>query len=189
MGSVIHEEIFFRIFAVAMVEIDNYTENLTEFLLVVATGDGYLKGELLSSQDIDDAWMNYASAFYADAVHNFNDYPEFCLACAGYLGMAVAHLWDKDWLLYKDKPYSFFLGARGFDDMDDHITASILRETEHSVAAMESCSAAANHYLLKTGAEPGTAEAYRLFLKTTNVLYRIGAAIELCRLGYHLEKV
>ncbi len=171
-----------------MISIEKYTGELTEYLLEVTTGGGYLKGELLSSPDIDEAWMNYAAGICADAVHNFNEYPEFCFACAGYLGMAVAHLWDKDWQLNKDKPYSFFQGPHGFDDMDDHITVNILREKKRSVAAMESCSFAANHFLYKSGAEPGTAEAYRLFLKTMDVMYRLGAAIELCRLGSRLEK-
>jgi len=169
-------------------DLEQYSEELTEYLLKLATDSGYLKGVLLNSPDIDDAWLRYSPSFYGDAVHNFNEYPEFCLACAGYLGMAVAHLWDKDWEKYKDIRYSFFLGSRGFDDMDDHITAAILHESDKSVAAMESCSAAANHYLFKYGAEPGTAEAYRLFLKTLAVMYGIGAAIELSRLGYKFEE-
>ena len=44
-----------------------------------------------------------------EAGKEFNGYSEYCLACAGYLGMAVVHLWDKDWPKYKDAPYSFFL--------------------------------------------------------------------------------
>ena len=169
-------------------ETDKYSEDLTEILVRQATGAGLLHGVLLSSPDIDDAWAGYSASFYGDAVHNFNEYPEFCLACAGYLGMAVAHLWDQDWQQYKDCPYSFFMGPRGFDDMDDHITGSILHEGEKSIAAMESCSSAAKHFLIKSGAEPGTAEAYRLFLKSVAVMYRIGASIELSRLGYRLQE-
>ena len=51
---------------------DKYREDLTAYLLDVATGNGY---------------------------------PEYCLACAGYLGMAVAHLWDKDWPKAWGGPY------------------------------------------------------------------------------------
>lgn len=97
-------------------DFEQYSEELTDYLLKLATGAGYLKGVLLSSPDIDDAWMGYSAAFYGDAVHSFNEYPEYCLACAGYLGMAVAHLWDKDWDKYKDSRYSFFLGYR-FEEM------------------------------------------------------------------------
>ena len=123
------------------------------------------------------------------AVREFNGYPEYCLACAGYLGMAVAHLWDKDWAKYMDTPYDFFQSERGFDDMDDYITGNILRESKHSVAAMHSLSAEAYHFLMKSGAEAGTAEAYRFFLISVEVMYKMGAAIWLNRLGYKFEKV
>ncbi|MBQ9462979.1 MAG: hypothetical protein IJU68_04905 [Bacteroidales bacterium] len=168
---------------------EQYREELTQDLLQTATGGGYLEGVLLNSPDIDEAWLHYASELFGDAVRNFNEYPEYCLACAGYLGMAVAHLWDKDWQKYKDSPYSYFQGARKFDDMDDHITARILKEQKQSVAAMESLSAAANHFLYKSGAEPGTAQAYKHFLITMEVMYKLGAAIELSRLGYRFEKI
>lgn len=169
--------------------IDSYREDLTRHLLEVCTGDGYLKGTLLSSPDIDDAWMLYAPSFYGDAVRNFNEYPEYCLGCAGYLGMAVAHYWDKDWARHREDPYESFQGERGFDDMDDHITDKILHERKCSVPAMQSAAASAWHFLMREAPEPGTAEAYRLFLVTVEVMFQIGASIELCRLGYKLEKL
>ena len=168
---------------------DKYREDLTAYLLEVATGNGYLKGTLLNTPDLDEAWQRYATSFYPEAVREFNGYPEYCLACAGYLGMAVAHLWDKDWPKYKDAPYSFFQSERGFDDMDDYITGSILKESKYSVAAMQSLSAETYHFLMKSGAEAGTAEAYRFFLISIEVMYRMGAAIWLNRLGYKFEKV
>lgn len=169
--------------------IDKYREDLTADLLEVATGNGYLKGEMLDAPDLDEAWQRYAASFCPEAVREFNGYPEYCLACAGYLGMAVAQLWDKDWPKYKDAPYSLFQGARGFDDMDDYITANILRESEFSVAAMQSLSVETYHFLIRSGVEPGTAEAYRFFLISLEVMYKVGAAIWLHRLGYKLEKV
>lgn len=172
-----------------MDSIKKYKDELSAYLVDACTGNGLLKGTLLSSPDIDGAWLRYATSFYGDAVRNFNGYPEYCLACAGYLGMAVAHLWDKDWARYMESPYSFFQGERGFDDMDDHITGVILKESKHSVKAMQSVSANAYHFLMKEGPEPGTAEAYKLFLATVEVAYKVGSAIELCRLGYRFEKV
>ena len=159
---------------------EKYREDLTAYLLEVATGSGYLKGTLLNTPDLDEAWQRYAPSFYGDAVREFNAYPEYCLACAGYLGMAVAHLWDKDWPKYMDTPYSFFQGDRGFDDMDDFITGNILKEGKYSVAAMHALSAEAYHFLMKSGAEAGTAEAYRFFHISVEVM---------CKLGYKFEKV
>ena len=168
---------------------EKYREDLEAHLLEVATGAGYLQGSLLSTPDFDEAWLRYAPSFYGDAVREFNGYPEYCLACAGYLGMAVAHLWDADWAKYKSLPYSSLQSGRGFDDMDDYITGNILGEGKRSVAAMQSVSAEAYHFLMRSGAEAGTAEAYRFFLVSTQVMYKIGVAIELARLGYKLEKV
>ena len=168
---------------------EKYREDLTAYLLEVATGSGYLKGTLLNTPDLDEAWQRYAPSFYGDAVREFNAYPEYCLACAGYLGMAVAHLWDKDWPKYMDTPYSFFQSDRGFDDMDDCITGNILKEGKYSVAAMHSLSAEAYHFLMKSGAEAGTAEAYRFFLISVEVMYQLGVAIWLNKLGYKFEKV
>ena len=42
---------------------------------------------------------------------------------------------------------------------------------------------------MRESPEPGTAEAYRMFLSTVEVMFKVGAAIELCRLGYKFEKV
>ena len=168
---------------------EKFREDLTTYLLEVATGNGYLKGTLLTTPDLDDAWQRYAPSFYPDAVREFNHYPEYCLACAGYLGMAVAKLWDEDWAKYQEVPFSFFQGSRGFDDMDDYITANILKNDKHAVAAMQSCSAESYHFLMKSGAEAGTAEAYRFFLISMETMYKIGAAIQLNRMGYKFEKV
>ena len=168
---------------------EKYRDDLTAYLLKAATGEGYLKGVLLETSDLDDAWQTFAPSFIPDAVREFNAYPDYCLACAGYLGMAVALLWDRDWPKYRGVPYSFFQSGRGFDDMDDYITGHILKEEKLSVPAMHLLSAEALHFLMKSGAEPGTAEAYRFFIISLEVMYRIGAAIELDSLGYRIEKV
>lgn len=171
-------------------EQDNtYYERLEKHLLEVCTSQGLLKGVLLSSEDIDEAWVRLGPPYYGDAVRQFNDYPEFSLACAGYLGMAVAVLWEQDWEKWHDVPYSYFLGDRGFDNMDDHITDSVLKESKHSEEAMQTVSAEALHFLMHESVEPGTAEAYRLFLLTCECVYKTGAAIELHQMGYKFQKL
>ena len=42
---------------------------------------------------------------------------------------------------------------------------------------------------MRENAEPGTAGAYRQFLATAEAMFRLGAAIELRRLGYKLVAV
>ncbi|MBQ9185257.1 MAG: hypothetical protein IJ151_05240 [Bacteroidales bacterium] len=167
----------------------SFKDRLHEYLLEACTSKGLLKGVLLSSPDMESAWFRYAPSYYPDAIREFNNYQEYSLACAGYLGMAVAFLWDKDWARYKDIDYSFFQGERGFDDMDDHITGNILHENKFSVAAMQFCSTEAYHFYVKECLEPGTAEAYQMFLITVKAMFKLGAAIELCHLGYKFDKV
>ena len=167
---------------------DKFKDKLERNLLEICDSYGWLKGEVLDSKDLDEAWERLAPSFFGDAVGQFNEYPEYCLACAGYLGMAVAHLWDSDWTVFRDVPYSFFLGERGFDDMDDHITGSVLKDSAICISAMQECSAQAWHFILRAAPEPGTAGAYRMFLAASAVMFRIGAAIELSRLGYKYEK-
>lgn len=176
-----------------IVEMENnentFGNQIQEHLLEVCTSQGLLKGALLESPDIDETWERLASSYYGDAIKEFNAYPEFSLGCAGYLGMAVAKLWDEDWERYSALPYSFFQGERGFDDMDDHILDNILSDKDFHVQAMQSCSAAAYNFMMKSGVEHGTAEAYRMVLEAMSAMFKTGAAIELCRLGYKYEKV
>ena len=169
--------------------IKQFEEKLLENLIRVCTQEGWLSGTLLASPDIDAQWQRFAPSYYGDSVKEFNAYPEYALACAGYLGMAVACLWDRDWTRYGNEPYSYYQGVRGFDDMDDHITGTLLQDDGTAVQAMQRCSAAAFHALRKEGAEPGSVIAYKLFLVTVAVLYRIGAAVQLHRLGYRFEKL
>jgi len=44
--------------------IEKYREDLTAYLLEVATGNGYLKGTLLNTPDLDEAWPKYKDEPY-----------------------------------------------------------------------------------------------------------------------------
>ncbi len=166
-----------------------YESQLETHLLEYANKTELLKGMLLNSEDIDSKWDTFIEPFLADAVKEFNSYPEYVLACAGYLGMAVAYLWDTDWEQYSDKPYSFYQSERGFDDMDDYINDHIIKDSEFSVQAMQNCSYAAYHFLMRYKIEAGSIAAYKCFVATVSVMYRIGAAIQLKRMGYKFERI
>lgn len=214
---------------------DTFKDRLLTHLLSVCSGAGYLDGVLLATPDIDAAWERLAPDYLGDAVREFNGYPEYTLACAGFLGMAVAHLWDTDLPRFRNCTFADFLGPRGFDDMDDFITGTLLQAPAApaasasavsapgpapavaapasavadpasavaapaapsapaggplpGVAAMQTCAGEAYHFLMRENAEPGTAGAYRQFLATAEAMFRLGAAIELRRLGYKLVAV
>ena len=114
---------------------DTFQDRLLTHLLSVCSGAGYLDGVLLATPDIDAAWERLAPDYLGDAVREFNGYPEYTLACAGFLGMAVAHLWDTDLPRFQGCTFADFLGPRGFDDMDDFITGTLLLDPLPAPAA------------------------------------------------------
>ena len=63
----------------------------------ICRGAGLVGDTLLQSDDIDDRWEEYIKDYVADAVENFNQYPEAAISWAGFLGIGVAHWWDMDW--------------------------------------------------------------------------------------------
>ena len=130
---------------------DRYERTLEDGLVKICRGAGLVGDMLLRSDDIDARWDDYIKDYVADAVENFNIYPEAAISWAGFLGIAVAHWWDADWQGHKDDPYRSFYGTRGWDDMDEHVLRDLLG--------------------LKLDS-------------SYSVLYRIGAGIELQRLGY-----
>jgi len=153
------------------------------------------EGRLLQSPDIDQKWEEMAPDYYGDAIKEFNAYPEVVLAWAAYLGAAVAFCWDKDWTGYKDRGYSFYCGEKGFDYMDEHIAREIVgypegSEEEASLAeTMRRLAGDAYSFLRHEGLEPGSIDAYKAVLTAISVMYSVGAALMLRRLGYKLEAI
>ena len=172
---------------------EEYSQRLTEHLLKACTTAELLGGTLLKSVDIDAKWDEMAPEYFGDAVKEFNAYPEFVLAAAGFLGMGIAHMWDKDWATASVQGYEFYHDDRGFDYMDEFIVPCILEADETAAKrvndAMKLCSATALSYLRHEAVEPGSISSYKLVLATIAVMFRIGEALELYRLGYKFERV
>lgn len=174
---------------------DTYESNLLQELLRTCTSLGMLDRELLSSEDIDQKWKEWAPEYIAEALPEVNSYPEFAIACAGYVGMAVAKWWDEDWGRHHGEKYKSMHGSRGFDDMDEHIVKNILGLSLDSVEAkqimniMLCCAQKAITFIQHEHIEHQTVKAFHIFARTVKVMYKIGAAIELRRLGYKLHKV
>ena len=174
---------------------DTYESNLLQEMLRTCSSLGMLDRELLSSEDIDQKWKEWAPEYIAEALPEVNSYPEFAIACAGYAGMAVAKWWDEDWGRHHGAKYKSMHGSRGFDDMDEHIVKNILGLSLDSVEAkqimniMLCCAQKAITYIQHEHIEHQTVKAFHIFARTVKVMYKIGAAIELRRLGYKLHKV
>jgi len=174
---------------------DAYEANLLNELLKMCSSLGMLDGELLSSEDIDHKWKEWAPVYIAQALPEVNSYPEFAIACAGYAGMAVAQWWDQDWGRHHGKGYEALQGSRGFDDMDEHILQNILGYSLDSEEAgqisniMLCCAQKAVTYIRHEHIEAQTVKAFHIFARSVRVMFKIGAALQLRRLGYRFHKV
>lgn len=175
--------------------LDNFEHRLREQLLRYCTEKKMLDGQLLESDDITDYWHRVQEKYIADAVMEVTTYPLVSLAWATYLGMAVAYCWDVDWTTYSNTPYEQFYGSEGFDNMDDHIVVDILGlplksdEAITLVKAIQNIAQTAVSAIHHERIEPQSPEAYHVFVRACNVMFSIGASIELHQLGYKFEKI
>ena len=174
---------------------ETYEENLLREMLRMCTSLGMLDGDLLRSDDIDQKWKEWAPEYIAEALPEVNQYPEFAIACAGYAGMAAAQWWDEDWGRHHGAKYETLHGPRGFDDMDEFIVRNILDLALDSTDAKQimnillCCAQKATTFIQHEHIEAQTVKAFHIFARTVQVMYRIGAALQLKRLGYKFHKV
>lgn len=173
--------------------IENFAATLQETLTRLCSNRGMMGERMGESLDFDMKWDNvFAKPYLADAVPEFNAFPDAALAWAAYLGMGAAQRWDMDFNRFKGDEYSFFLGSRGWDDMDEHILRDILKLPLASAGAaqvsdlLSACATAALDAIRHSGSEAGTADAYFVFVEAVRVMYRTGAAIQLFRMGYRM---
>ena len=175
--------------------LDNFEDKLQDELLRLCTSYNMLDGKLLATDDIDNQWNVLAPEYMADAVGQINEYPTVSVAWAAYLGLAIAYGWDTDWDFISKVAYQSFYGEQGFDDMDEHIVRDLLgipldSEEAQNLEAMIRRSAQTAVALIRAEQiEPQSPMAFYVFARAVKVLFRIGAAIELKRLGYKFEKV
>ncbi|MCQ2180409.1 MAG: hypothetical protein MJY91_09975 [Bacteroidales bacterium] len=167
--------------------LDKFESVLEAGLLKICNGAGILD-KMLISPDLTGTWEKYLKDYVADAVENFNQYPEAAVGFASFLGMAVANNWDADWTAHKDDSYQSYYGSRGFDDMDDHIIEDVLHlkaDYGRKVSdTMMSCAIAALGLISHEGIETQTELGFYILNRCYSVMFRIGAAVELQRLGY-----
>ena len=175
--------------------LDRFEAKLEEDLLRLCTSYKMLNGTLLSSDDIDAHWQTLAPEYMADAVPQIADYPTVSVAWAAYLGLAVAYGWDTDWKQCLETPYTSYYGADGFDDMDEHIVYDLLGllrdgyEAEQLEKVIRHCGECTVSAIRHEHIEPQSTMAFHVFSRACKVMFRIGAALELKRLGYKFDKV
>lgn len=173
-----------------------YEHRLQDSLVSLCTAYDMMGGVLLENDDIESKFTDTLAAPYlADAVREYHQYPEAALAWAGYLGMAIARFWDSDWPTYQQVTYDDLKGPRGFDDLDEQIVQRVLGheldgEPARRIAdILSNCAVETLTMIRHEHIEPQSPRAYYVFARSVQVLYRIGASIELFLLGYKLERL
>ena len=174
---------------------EKFEKDLLNDMLRFCTSLGMQDGTLLSSDDIDGKWKEFAPEYMADAVPQINEFPEAALGWAGFIGMAIAQWWDEDWGRHHSVKYKELYGPRGFDDMDDHIVADILACPLGSSEAgtiskiILSCAQMAMDKIRRENIEAQTNKAYQVLARSMRAIFRIGVSIRLKKLGYKFQKV
>jgi len=172
-----------------------FEEKMQNELLRLCTEGGMLKGVLLATEDIDAHWNILAPEYMADAVPQVAQYPTVTVAWPAYLGMAVAYGWDADWENYLKFPYQSYYGEQGFDDMDEHIVRDLLRIPLDSRTAKDledmirRCGEKAVDLIRFEQIPPQSEMAFHVFARACKAMYRLGAAMQLKRMGYNFEKM
>ena len=173
----------------------NFEKKLQNDLLHLCTSYNMLAGTLLESDDIEARWHELAPEYMADAVPQIRDYPTVSVAWAAYLGLAVAHGWDADWEIASKALYKSYYGEQGFDDMDEYIIQHELGllldgyEARQLEDIIRRCGEATVAQIRHEHIEPQSPMAFHIFARACKVMFRIGASLELKRLGYKFEKM
>lgn len=169
----------------------NLREDLHQYLVMMKEVDE----KLPDCPDIADKWEQIAKSYLPDGVREFNSYPTSSLGWMMYIGMAVAAYWDEAWDVYGKSPdiYAHMRDKRGYDAMDEYIREEVLKLQGTAFDALErlvgECASRVNNALRCQDYEPGTKMAFDGYLACLHQLYLMGAAVQLRRMGYHMEKM
>ena len=91
--------------------------------------------------------------------------------------------------------YSALYGKQGFDDMDENILQEILsipldsKEAEETESMIRRCAESTVSLIRHEQVEPQSPTAFYVFTRAAKTMFRIGAALQLKRMGYKFEKV
>ena len=151
--------------------LERYESQLTEQLLRLCTETGALNGQLLETPDLETVWEAVAQPYVADAVPEIPQYPTVAIGWMGFVGMALAHLWETGWAPCTQHPeriYPALRNARGFDALDDHILDDVLGLGEQAderrkyVSLVQRCAEAALDAIRHEKIEPQSPLAFTL---------------------------
>lgn len=176
--------------------IADFQDRLLLQLTDILRGAGHLDEMLPDCPDVADRWPQIAESYLPDGVREFRDAPLVSLGWMMYVGMGCAALWDADWTsAAKTDIYITMRDARGYDFLDEYVRESLLHLTPATpeFAATErlvgDCAARVLNVLDHSGYEPGTPDAFHAYVACLHVLYTLGAAVQLRRMGYRMTEL
>ena len=171
-------------------------QDLHQYLLSMNEVDNYMP----ECPDVEERWELIAQTYLPDGIREFNDYPTASLGWMMYIGMAVAKYWDAELLTadannraLTDNIYAYMRDKRGYDHMDEYIREEVLLLKGNEYTALEKltgeCASRVYNVLRHQNIEPGSKEAFRAYVACLHQLYLMGMAVQLKRMGYHMEKM
>ncbi len=166
-------------------------QDLHQYLLVMNEVDEHLP----DCPDVEEKWEEIAKDYLPDGIREFRAYPTSSLGWMMYIGMAVAAYWDSEWEIYgkMDNLYTYIRDKRGYDALDEYVREEVLKLKGVDYDALErlvgECASRVNNALNHEGFEPGTKDAFEGYVACLHQLYLMGAAVQLRRSGYHMEKI
>lgn len=177
--------------------LNKYEEQLRQTLVERLSERKLLEGRLLEVEELNEKWHDAAPSYMADAVPEIAKYPLVAIAWAMYEGMGIAALWDKEWKRYENVEdiHKMLTEPRGFDCMDEYITEILLTtplgtpEADKLEDMVRSTAEIAHMLIRKEQVEAQSVMAFHVFARTTKVMFEVGVAVQLRRMGYNYVKV
>jgi len=174
--------------------LNQYESKLMQDMLQFCRDKGLLENRLLETPDITEKWDVICPEYMTDSIKEIAKYPTVALGWAMYVGMGLAKYWDEDWEIYSkvENLYIHMRDKRGYDYMDEYVREDILGLKGDDFIKCEdlvrSCAQMALDHIRHEQIEPQSPMAYYVYARSIKVLYLIGAAVELRKLGYNMEK-
>lgn len=164
---------------------------LTEFLVK----KGALDEIVPECADLEEKWPVIVRSYLPDGAREFQNYPVVSLGWMMFVGMAMAHYWDEDWESNAARTdfYTALRDRRGYDEMDEAVLEEVIKcegdELERVSDLVADCASRMYSLIMHAKVEPGTQEAFGIYVATLHQLYLAGVAVELNALGYHMTKI
>lgn len=175
--------------------VDKFENTIHKSLHQYLLGIGKVDERLPECPDVTDKWESIGNSYIPDGAREFRNYPVASLGWMMYIGMAVAKLWDDEWNIYSqiEDLYVYMRDKRGYDALDEYICEDVLmirgKEADELGDLVSECATRVNYDLMREHIEPGTKEAFDAYVTCLRQLYLFGAAVQLHRMGYHMEKI